>query len=147
MTPISPTGLTATSQGYNSISIKWSAVTGASGYEVYSSKSNGGKYTLISTTNATNYTDTGLTTGSNYYYKVKAFRVVDKVITSSAFSTTVSSKPILSAPTSLKAASSAYNSINISWSNVSGASGYLIYRSTSSAGPYTLISSTTSAKL
>ena len=50
-------------------------------------------------------------------------------------------------PTSLKAASSSYNSINVSWGAVTGANGYEVYRSTSSTGTYTLISSTTTSKL
>ena len=144
VTPVSPTGLTAASQGYNSISIKWGAVTGASGYEVYRSTSNGGTYTLISTTNATNYTDTGLTTGSNYYYKVKAYRNVGNVKVYSSDSTIISSKPILSAPTNLKSTRISSNSIRITWSGVSGANGYELYSATSSAGYYKLLTKTKS---
>ena len=48
-------------------------------------------------------------------------------------------------PTNFKATSSSYNSINITWSRVTGANGYEVYRSTSSAGTYSLITRTTAA--
>jgi len=144
VTPVCPTGLTATSKGYNSISIKWGAVTGASGYEVYRVTSNAGTYTLISTINATNYINTALITGSNYYYKVKAYRVVDNVKTSSGFSDSVSSKPIPSAPINFKTTRISSNSIKLTWSGVSGANGYELYSSTSSSGTYKLLTKTTS---
>ncbi|MBU3142873.1 InlB B-repeat-containing protein [Clostridium sp. CF012] len=48
-------------------------------------------------------------------------------------------------PTSLKAASSSYNSINVSWGEVTGVDGYEVYRSTSNNGTYTLISTNTNA--
>jgi Lyzozyme M1 (1,4-beta-N-acetylmuramidase) len=49
-----------------------------------------------------------------------------------------------SVPLSVKAVSSSYNSINISWSKVSGANGYRVYRATSSRGTYTYLAQTTS---
>ena len=56
------------------------------------------------------------------------------------YSTLISAKPIPSTPSLVKAISSSDKSINISWSKVIGASGYGVYRATSSAGPYVLIS-------
>ncbi|NHC41039.1 hypothetical protein G6549_13765 [Bacillus sp. MM2020_1] len=46
-------------------------------------------------------------------------------------------------PTNVKAGSSSYNSVNVSWGAVTGASGYEIYRATSSGGSYSLITSIT----
>ena len=43
-------------------------------------------------------------------------------------------EPFIGIPTSLKAVSSSYNSINISWAGVTGASGYEVYRVLSSSG-------------
>ena len=61
----------------------------------------------------------------------------------SGFSTLISSKPIPSTPTSVKAVSSSTHSIKISWTGVTGASGYEVCRVLSSAGNYILISRTT----
>ncbi|MGW6666416.1 Ig-like domain-containing protein [Peribacillus sp. NPDC055009] len=46
-------------------------------------------------------------------------------------------------PGTVKAASSSYNSVKVSWGPVAGVSGYEIYRATSSTGKYTLLTATT----
>jgi outer membrane protein assembly factor BamE (lipoprotein component of BamABCDE complex) len=43
------------------------------------------------------------------------------------------------APKTIKAVSNSYNSILVSWDQVSGASGYKVYRATSKSGNYTLL--------
>jgi uncharacterized protein YjdB len=47
------------------------------------------------------------------------------------------------APASITAASAGYNSIKISWSKVSGATGYELYRATSSSGTYSRVATVT----
>jgi hypothetical protein len=137
--PATPTGVTAASSSYNSINISWKGVTGATLYGIYRASSNAGTYTLISTTTATKYNNVGLTTNSTYYYKIRSYRIIGLVKVFSGLSSVVSTKPIPSPPTSVKAVGSSYNSINISWSGVAGATAYEIYRATSSAGTYTII--------
>jgi len=67
-----PTGLTGVS-GNAQVALTWSAVTGASGYQVYRSTSLNGPFTLVSSPTTTNYTDTGLSNKSiAYYYTVAA---------------------------------------------------------------------------
>lgn len=74
--PSTPTVSATTSNG--SVSLSWSAVKGASGYQVYykSEKSNG--YVLIDTVSAgtTKLTDTGYTSGSKYVFAVRATKAV-----------------------------------------------------------------------
>ncbi|HEY8805238.1 MAG TPA: M4 family metallopeptidase [Clostridium sp.] len=138
-----PTSLKAASSSYNSISVSWSTVTGASGYEVYRATLSKGSYTLISRTTARSYNNTGVTTNSNYYYKVKAYRMNGTARVYSGYSSVISAKPVPATPTSVKAASSSYNSINISWNGVSGASKYEVYKATYNKGTYALVSTTT----
>jgi Zn-dependent metalloprotease/uncharacterized protein YjdB len=142
--PAVPTSVKAASNSYNSIKVSWIAVSGASGYEVYRSTSSTGTYSKVSTTSALSYTNTGLTTGKSYYYKVRAYRTVGTMKVYSSYCSVVSSKPVPAVPSSVKAVLSAYNSIKTSWGAVSGASGYQVYRATSSTGSYTLLSTTTS---
>ena len=85
-----PGSVTAISSSTSSINVKWSAVSGANGYEVYSSTSSTGTYTLKSTTTATSYNNTGLTTNSAYYYKVRAYTMVGTTKVYSNYSTVVS---------------------------------------------------------
>lgn len=69
-----PNGLQARMLDRDSVRLEWSAVAGATGYHVYRASTAYGAYTRIDTT-ATNvpvFTDNGLTTANDYYYKVSA---------------------------------------------------------------------------
>lgn len=70
--PGAPTNLVATA-GNTQVSLTWNAVSGATSYNVKRSTTSGGPYTTIASfVNATNYTNTGLTNGTTYYYVVSA---------------------------------------------------------------------------
>jgi hypothetical protein len=71
--PSAPTGLTATA-GNTQITLAWTASSGAASYNVYRGTSAGGESSTPIATGVTtvNYTNTGLTNGTTYYYKVKA---------------------------------------------------------------------------
>ncbi|KAF0245555.1 MAG: hypothetical protein FD180_1526 [Planctomycetota bacterium] len=68
-----PTGLTHTGSTYNSISLLWSPVSGASSYNLWRAATPGGPYASVSASPivTTTYTDTGLSSGT-YYYVVSA---------------------------------------------------------------------------
>jgi fibronectin type 3 domain-containing protein len=134
----------AASSSYNSIKTSWAAVSGASGYEIYRSTSSTGTYSKVGTTTSTSFMNSGLTTNRSYYYKMRAYRTVGSTKVYSNYSAIVTAKPIPAVPSSVKAASSSYNSVRTSWTAVSGASGYEVYRATSSTGTYSLAGSTTS---
>ena len=71
--PAAPTGLTATA-GNASVSLSWTASTGAASYNVYRGITSGGESTTPIATGITTtlYSDTGLTNGQRYYYEVAA---------------------------------------------------------------------------
>jgi len=139
--PATPT-LTAKSSGYNSIKLTWTKVPGRTGYALYRAASKTGKYTKIKTLTGTSYTNTGLTTGKNYYYKVRAYCVAGSATTFGSYSSVKSAKPVPATPT-LTAKSSGYNSIKLTWTKVPGRTGYALYRATSSGGTYTKIKTLT----
>jgi fibronectin type 3 domain-containing protein len=141
-TPSVPTLVKAVSSSYNSINISWNAATGATGYEIYRATSSAGTYTLIATPSAISYNNIGLITDNTYYYKVRAYRLVGTVKVYSDFSTIISAKPVLSVSAISVAARTSSTSIKLTWSGVTGASGYEVYRSTSSTGTYSLVKST-----
>ena len=66
-----PTGLGATA-GNGSVSLSWTGSTGATGYNVYRSTTNGGPYSKIGSSATTSYSDTTVTNGTTYYYVVTA---------------------------------------------------------------------------
>ncbi|MHB1454068.1 MAG: fibronectin type III domain-containing protein, partial [Saccharofermentanales bacterium] len=120
----------------------WTAVSGASGYSIYRATSSAGTYTLVTTiaaATAPTYTNTSLATGTTYYYKVNAYRLVGTTKVYGSQAAAVSAKPIPATVGTITAARYSATSIKISWPAVSGASGYELFRSTSSAGTYTLI--------
>ena len=136
----------AKSNSYNSNIITWSKVNNVDGYEIYRATSKTGTYSLnktVTSGSTLSYSNTGLTTGKTYYYKVRAYKVVDGKKQYGDFSQVVSSSPKLSSTTA-KSASAAYNSNKVTWSKVSGASGYEVYRATSKTGTYSLNKTVTS---
>lgn len=133
-----PSNVKAARSGYASVKLTWGQVDGADGYKIYRYSSSKKTYTLIKTIESgstLSYKNTGLTTGTTYQYKVKAYRGA----ADSEYSAVVSAKPTLSKPTGLKAARSGYSSIKLTWNKVSGAKGYKIYRYHASKEKYVLI--------
>ena len=71
--PPAPTGLSATS-GSGDVALGWTGSTGAASYNVYRGTSSGGESStaIASGLTGTSYTDTAVTGGTAYYYKVAA---------------------------------------------------------------------------
>ena len=138
--PESVSNVEAKSNSYSSNKVTWSSIDNIDGYEVYRATSKNGTYSLrktVTSQSSLSYTNTGLTTGKTYYYKVRAYKVVNGENLYSDFSEVASAKPQLSSPTG-KASSASYNSNKVTWNKVAGADGYEIYRATSQSGSYSL---------
>lgn len=146
--PISLTIASAISSGYDSVTLNWNPVAEEDGYqvryEVWRSTSSAGSYTRIGNQAETSLTDKGLKTGTIYYYKVRACYDGEASTVEGGFSVCVSVKPLPSAPAAVSASAYDYDSINVKWSAVNGASGYMLYRSTSETGSYSKIATTSS---
>ncbi len=127
---VKPDYLISTGKPY----IKWTAVSGASKYEVYRSGSKDGTYTLLGTTTATNYTDNKANAGYTYYYKVKAVSKVSSGA-NSYYSVVIGATCHCARP-SVKITTS-NGSPRLTWNAVTGASQYEVYRATSKNGSYT----------
>jgi fibronectin type III domain protein len=140
--PSAPTNLTAT-PGNAQVSLSWTAPTGATSYNVQRSSNNGGPYIAIATeVTATTYVDTGVTNGTTYYYIVQAVNSVGTSLSSSQASATPQAPP--ATPNSLVALPG--NAlVSLSWSASSGATTYIVLRSTTSGGPYTAIATSVPA--
>lgn len=59
-----------------SIKVSWNKISGAKGYEVYRATSKNGEYSKTTTSNLS-YTSKNLTKNKAYYYKVRAYKVVN----------------------------------------------------------------------
>jgi fibronectin type 3 domain-containing protein len=131
--PLALTQLEAT-PGNTQISLTWPAVTGATGYEVYR-KTEGSAWsqTPIGSPTATLFTDTGLTNGTRYDYRVAAVNAAG----SGAWSPEVSGTPTadtLTAPTDL-AAIPGNTQATVTWKPVVDAWNYAVTIAESPGGP------------
>lgn len=72
-----------------SVNVSWKTVKGADGYEIYRGKTQNGDYTKIRTASkaSTTYKSVNLKTGKSYYYKMRAYKVVNGKKVYSSFST------------------------------------------------------------
>jgi fibronectin type 3 domain-containing protein len=135
--PATP-AVTAASTSYTSVKISWPAVSGANGYSIYRATSLTGTYASLATTTSTSYTNGSLVTGKYYYYKVKAYHLEGTTKVYSALSAAKYAKPIPATPTCTISTKTA-TKMNISWTTVTGATKYQVYRATSATGTYTLV--------
>ena len=133
--PSAPSGLSV-SNTIASLTLKWNAVTDATGYEIYRAGTDG-KYSKITTVTSTSYVDTNVKNNTQYSYKIKAYNAAG----ASAFSTAVSLKKTQISVSKLKADANG-SKVQLSWTGgVTGAEGYVIYRRTE-GGSYTEIGRT-----
>jgi hypothetical protein len=95
--PPPPTDLTATA-GNGQITLSWTSSLPADNnhsYKVKRAITSGGPYTVIAAIYSKDYTDTGLTNGTTYYYVVSAVAVHDHVGLESSDSNEASATPQL----------------------------------------------------
>jgi hypothetical protein len=91
---VTPSGLTATA-GDGEVVLTWDSPGNATGYNVESSTSISGPYTLIATNVSTlSFTNTGLSDGTTYYFVVSAVNSAGE----SSNSAPVSAQPVSTAP-------------------------------------------------
>ena len=117
--------------------LTWKAVSGAASYKVYRATTKNGAYSVINTTKALTYTNTGAALGTTYYYKVEALNAAGK---SMGFSAVVEGKV---APVLAVGYSSVSGKPQLTWKAVPGATEYQVYRSTQQNSGYSKINTTT----
>jgi fibronectin type 3 domain-containing protein len=144
--PSAPQSLAATA-GSGSVSLTWSPPasnggTAITGYDVYRGTSAGGESAtpVASNVSGTSFTDTGLTNGTTYYYKVAA--VNSAGVSAQSGETSATPEQVQanapSAPQSLTATAGS-GSVRLSWTapasnGGSPITGYNVYRGTSAGG-------------
>ena len=119
------------------ITLTWNKVAGAEGYEVYRATSKNGKYTKVTSVTKTSYKDSKLKAGKTYYYKICAYKTVDRSKLCGDYSAVVAAgtqtvKPSLKVTAGKKKAT-------LTWKKVSGADGYELQMSTSKNGKFSKI--------
>ena len=123
--------------------LTWNTVGGATSYRIYRSTSKGSGYSLLGTTTATSYTNTGAKAGTTYYYRVKACNDAGLSPYSNIVSGNVVVTPKPSAPVVKIGNSAASGKPMLTWNAVSSATSYKVYRATSQKGTYSLLGTVT----
>jgi hypothetical protein len=98
--PSAPTGLTATAVSSSQINLAWTAVSGATGYNVFSSTAAGVviSFSTINTTSPVTvltYSSTGRSASTAYYYKVTAVNSAGSSVGSNEALATTSAAPVV----------------------------------------------------
>ena len=118
------------------VKITWGKVTGADSYRVYR-KVKGGSWGKLADITSIYYTDKTAKSGTTYYYTVRA----ENEAGLSDHNTTGLSVKRLANPKLTKKENTA-NGVKIAWGKVTGASGYIVYRKTSSGSWKQLVKTT-----
>ena len=129
-----PKNLEAT-QSSSSIKLTWSKVPEATGYKIYYKTSASASWkTIVSSTKSTSYTFNNLDSGKKYFFAVKSY-VTSSFGTFYGKYSTIETATKPATPT-LKVTSTEAGKVKVTWSDVSGETGYQIYYSTSKDSGY-----------
>lgn len=113
---------------HQGIKLSWNKINGAKGYYIYR-KAGNGEWQYYCCTSATSYTDKKVSNGVIYSYRIRAFRN-DTV--SGYYSNGITlrrfASPVLKTPVNTD------DGIKVQWNKLSGATGYYVYRKTSTSG-------------
>jgi chitodextrinase len=128
-----PGNLQATAVADTTVSLSWSAVASATGFNVYR---DGAKATASPVT-VTSFTDAGRSPGTTYTYTVKA---VDSSGAEGAASSPLEVKttgtPLVPAPTNVKVDAVDAASVTLSWTAPAEVAGFDVFRAGTSGGPF-----------
>lgn len=132
--------LTAKAAGIHSIQLSWkNTESRVDGYEIYRANEKNGEFKRIKTItdkNKLTFTNTNRTFAKYYYYKIRAFCNVDGNRVYGKFSDVKSARAMVKAPDLQKVKLAGITKAKLTWDKVPYASGYQIYRATSSNGTY-----------
>ena len=137
-------GSLSAAAGNQQISLSWTASNSATSYNVMRGTASGGPYTQVSTATSTNWTNTGLTNGTTYYYVVTAVNTAGQSSNSNqASATPTGGAPVPPAAPANLGATAGNQQVSLSWTASSGAASYDVMRGAASGGPYTQIATAT----
>ena len=132
--PAPPKTVKASATTATSVTLKWSACTGATGYRVYIKTADG--WETVKTTTGRSYTVTGLDRNTKYSFAVKPYTKYDSEYYWSPKYTSFSVSTLVLDVPALKVASTAKGRLTAAWGDIEGETGYQLYYSTSKSSGF-----------
>ena len=120
--------LRMTSNTENSVSLKWNKAGDAKNYRLYRYDKALGKYVAVKSLTKTSYTDTGLTPGETYQYRVRCYWTIGGINYYGNYSDVLEVTTLPGQVANLTAESQTANAITLGWEEVYGANGYRLYQ-------------------
>ena len=121
-------------QSTSAVKLTWSKVTGATGYRVYQYNAKTKKWDKVSTVTGTSCKVENLKSGTTYRFRVKAYKKDAGTIWGKSKEIKVATKTATPKITAI--ASKTKGQVTVSWTNVSGETGYEIYTSSKKESGY-----------
>ena len=122
--------------GTTAISMVWSTNTNADGYVVYRADVKNGTYKKVGTVTDNYFRENGLEAGSKYYYKVRAYKVVNGEKVYGSYSTAKRMITKSEAPKNFKVQNAGKNAVRFTWEKTGKVNGFTIYVASSRNGEY-----------
>ena len=122
--------------------LSWNKISGGKKYEVYRATSANGKYTKLTSTTKTTYTDTKASAGKTYFYKIRAVGVKDAY--NGEYSERITCQTGCATPSVTVSTDAATGQPKLSWKAVTAADTYRVYRRLSGEESFALIAETAS---
>ncbi|QYR24393.1 Ig-like domain-containing protein [Paenibacillus sp. sptzw28] len=145
--PSSPAGLSVTGVTASDVTLQWNTVTDAVYYNLYRSPSRIDSYGKIATVTGTVYTDSSVTTGSSYGYKVSAVNAggLESALSEAVTAEVNAPATPPAAPTQVAVTKVESQAVSLQWAASPGAAGYAVLRSGTQDGIYNEIGRTETA--
>lgn len=133
-TILSTPKISGVANAIDGVSVKWNAITGATGYRVYRKTTADKGWTYLGLSKQNKYTDKTAESGVTYQYTVRA-------VNGSARSDYQKNGPTLKyiKTPELTGTASLESGVEVTWSKVDGANGYYIYQKTAGSKSWTRI--------
>lgn len=138
---LSKATLKASVKDYAKVTLSWSEIAGAQGYEIYRANSEKGKYKKIKTIKSVGTTTYSFSqkADTTYYYKVRGYKTLGGVTTNSAYSSVKKASTVIPTTTITTLKKKSYTKVYLAWDKVKNVTGYEIYRKSGKGGKYELI--------
>lgn len=140
--PSAPGGLSQSKTSSNGFTLSWNKVNGAYGYVVYKFDSTTGKFSKLKATTATSLEFSSLKPLAKEKFKVRTYLKASAGNLYGGYSAEFTAVTAPSAVQSVKLSDVKKNGYTLSWSSVSGAQGYAVFKFSPSNGKFEHIATT-----